>query len=259
MFGPAAPTMTEFYAQVETAVRKTGRSYSDNPRTQAAGLYDRVSLDRAISALERAEKTARSDEAVARRVAEVVRTFRYGCWMIEGFEQSAKMHVTGDLACMEAAQAAGQKALSYCKVSEAVEFVKRWTTGAQLGVLNDGFGKEETKGGRRCWNSDETGLGDNVRGWASFTVMASDRSKPLVVEMDVWGESDLSGIVINTRKNVWTPVRAQQRLSRKSQWDTLQFRIPPESLDHDRVAQHLGLGGADSQIWVAAIRVLKGQ
>jgi len=82
-----------------------------------------------------------------------------------------------------------------------------------------------------------------------------DRSKPMVLEMDVWGESDLSGIVINTRKNVWTPIRPQQRLSRKPQWDTLQFRIPPEALDKERVVQHLGFGGADSQIWVAAIRV----
>lgn len=82
-----------------------------------------------------------------------------------------------------------------------------------------------------------------------------DRSKPVVIEMDVWGESQLTSISINTRKNVWTPIRAQQRLSRKPQWDTLQFRIPPEALDPNRVAQHLGFGGADSQIWVAAIRV----
>ena len=88
---------------------------------------------------------------------------------------------------------------------------------------------------------------------------APDRSKPLVIEMDVWGESQLTSISINTRKNVWTPVRPQQRFSRKPQWDTLQFRIPPEALDKDRVAQHLGFGGADSQIWVAAIRVRKGQ
>jgi len=257
MFGPAAPAITEFYAEVETAVRKTGKPYSDNPRTQAAGLYDRASLDRAMAALERAEKTAHGDEAVAQRVAEVARTFRYGYWMIEGFEQSAKLEATGDPACMEAARAAGQKALTYCEVSKAADFVKRWKTGAQLGVPNNGFGKEETKGDRRCWNSDETGPGDNACGWASFTIMAPDRSKPMVIEMDVWGESQLTSISINTSKNVWTPIRSQQRLSRKPQWDTLQFRIPPEALDHERVAQHLGFGGADSQIWVAAIRVQK--
>jgi hypothetical protein len=124
-----------------------------------------------------------------------------------------------------------------------------------LGVLNSGFGKEETKGGRRCWNSDETGPGDNACGWATFNIMAPDRSKPLVIEMDVWGESQLTSISINTRKNVWTPIRPQQKLSRKPRWDTLQVRIPPETLDRERVAQHLGFGGADSQIWVAAIRV----
>jgi hypothetical protein len=249
MFGPAAPAMTEFYAEVEAAVRKTGKSYSDNPRTQAAGLYDRASLDRAMAALERAEKIGHSD-----KLAEVARTFRYGYWMIEGFEQSAKFESTGDPACMTAAQAAGQKALSYCKVSEAVDYVKRWKTGAALGALNSGFGKEETKGGRRCWNSDETGIGDNACGWATFDIMTPDRAKPLVIEMDVWGESQLASISINTRKDVWTPIRPQQKLSRKPQWDTLVFRIPPEALNHERVSQHLGFGGADSQIWVSAIR-----
>jgi len=255
MFGPAAPAMTEFYNEVESAVRKSGKSYSDNPRTQVVGLYDRASLDRAMAAIEHAEKMARGDEAIAKRVAEVARTFRYGYWMIEGFEQAAKLQSTGDPACMEAAQAAGQKALSYCKVPEAVDYVKRWKSGAHLGVPNSGFGKEETKGGRRCWNSDETGPGDNANGWASFNIMVHDRSKPLIIEMDVWGESQLKSIVINTRQNVWTPIRPERPLSRKPQWDTLTFRIPPEALDKERALQRLGFGGADSQVWVAAIRV----
>lgn len=255
MCGPAAPAMAEFYAHVEAAVRKTGRPYSDNPRTQAAGLYDRGSLDRALAALGRAEETARSDEAVARRVAEVARTFRYGYWMIEAFEQAARFETTADPACFEAARAAGQKALGYCQVSEAVDFVKRWEPPAPLGAFNSGFGKEEIKGGRRCWNSDETGPGDHASGWATFTLLVPDRSKPLVVTMDVWGESQLMSISINTRQGVWTPIRPQQRLSRKPQWDTLQFHIPPEAFDKDRAAQRFGFGGADSQIWVAAIRV----
>lgn len=257
MFGSAAPVMGEFYAQVEAAVRKTGKPYSDDPRTQAAGLYDRTSLNQAMASLERAEQAATGNEAIARRIGEIARTFRYGYWMIEGFEQAAKLQDGGDPACMEAAQAAAQKALTFCKVPEAVEYVKRWKTGAQLGALNSGFGQEEIKGGRRCWNSDETGPGDNACGWATFNVSAPDRSKPLILEMDVWGESQLNGITINTRKDVWTPIRPEQRLSGKPQWDTLRFRIPPEALNTERQGQRLGFGGADSQIWVAAIQVCK--
>lgn len=255
MFGPVAPAMTEFYAEVETAVRKTGKSYSDNPRVQVVGLYDRPSLGRAMAALERAEKTEHGDETIARRVAEVARAFRYGYWMIEGFEQSAKWRNTGDLTSMEAAHVAGQKALSYCKVSEAVDYVRRWKADAHLGVPNSGFGKEETKGGRRCWNSDETGPGDSAAGWASFNIATPDRARPVVIEMDVWGESKLTSIVINTREDVWMPIRPQQPLSRKPQWDTLRFRIPPEALDKEHAVQRLGFGGGDSQVWVAAIRV----
>lgn len=254
MFGVAAPAMREFYAAVETAVRKTGKSYSDDPRTQGAGLYERASLDRAMAAIDRAEIGARGDGAVARRVAEVARTFRYGYWMIECLEQHAKMMETGDPARMEDAREAGRKALGYCEVREAADFLKSWKTGARLGVMNNGFGKEELKGDRRCWNSDETGPGDNACGWATFTIPVSNRSQALVVEMDVWGESRLTGISVNTRKGVWTPLRPRQPLSRKPQWDTLQFRVPSEALDRDRVAQQFGFGGADSQIWVAAIR-----
>lgn len=259
MFGSAAPAMTEFYSAVEAAVRKTGRSYSDDPRTQVAGLYERASLNGAMAAIQRAEDAAAGDEATARRVAEVARTFRYGYWMIEGFEQAARLEVTGDQACLESAYTAGQKALSYYNVSEAEDYVKHWKVGAQrLGVMNSGFGKEETKGDRRCWNSDETGPGDNACGWAAFNIRRTASDKPLIVEMDVWGESQLNSISIQTQEKVWTPVRPQQRLSRKPQWDRLQFVIRPDIQDPGRTAQHLGFGGGDSQIWVAAIRVQEG-
>lgn len=254
MFGAAAPAMTEFYDAIETAVRRTGRAYSDNPRTQAAGLFEKASLDRALAALERARQLAGGDATAAQHVAGVAQTFRYGYWMIEGFEQEARFAATGDPACREAAQAAGQKALTFCNVREAADYVKSWKTGAQLGVANSSFGEAEMKGGRRCWNSDETGPGDKANGWATFHVMAADRTKPLLLEMDVWGESQLQTISINTRQKVWIPVRPEQPLSRKPQWDTLRFRIPPESLDHSRALQHIGFGGGDSQIWVAAIR-----
>jgi len=270
MFGPAATAMAEFYGQVEAAVRATGQPYSDNPPGQVPGLYDAQCLNRAAAALAQAENAAAAEPAIARRVAEVTYTFRYGLAAIECLEHYAKAAQTGDAAQMKAALLAGQKALQSDKnrsgaggeksalareSSQLLErFVKSLTMNTDLGVLSSGFGAEETKGGRHCWNSDETGPGDNACGWATFTVPLAQRTRPLVVEMDVWGESDLRTIVINTRPGVWTPLRPEQPLSKKPQWDTLRFRIPPEAFDPERAAQHFGFGGADSQVWVAAIR-----
>lgn len=190
---------------------------------QAAGLYDHAYLDKAPAALKEAEKAAKGDQAALRRVAEVTSVFQYGYWMIEAFDQYARVEAKADAAALETARVAGQKALSLCKVKEASELVQQWGAGtlAQLGAPNSGFGKAEIKGGRRCWNSDETGLGDNAAGWAAFKVMAADVHQPLVVEMDVWGESSLTSLSIETQPNKWTSIRPLQPLSRKPQWDTL--------------------------------------
>lgn len=254
MFGPAAADMAAHYQAVADSVRATGKSYSDNPPNQVPGLFQRADLDRALAALERAEKLD-APQAVRDRIAKVATTFRYGHWMIEALEQEERLKETGDPAAMLAAQTATQKALGFCKVAEAVKHGAQWRFFTDLGVPAQGFGKLETKAGRRCWNSDETGPGDNSQGWASFSITVTDPAKPAVVEMDVWGESQLNGLVINTQGGVWNSLKPERRLSKKPQWDTLVFRIPPKLMNPDRRGQRLGFGGADSQVWVAEIRV----
>jgi len=108
--------------------------------------------------------------------------------------------------------------------------------------------------GRKCWNSDETGPGDGANGWATFIVRTSDPSRPLVVVVDVWGTSSLRSIVVNTAPGVWTPVVPEGRLSKKEQWDTLVYQVPPSALAPERPAQKIGFGGSDSQVWIAEIR-----
>jgi len=81
-----------------------------------------------------------------------------------------------------------------------------------------------------------------------------DVTQPVAVEMDVWGESKLSGIVINSKQGVWNRVRPEKRLSGKPQWETVVFHIPADLLNADRVGQTIGFGGADSQVWIAQIR-----
>jgi len=247
MFGPAAPAMHEYYASVERAVTTTGRSYSDSPRTQVAGLYDRSCLEQARAAVEQAERIAASDAAVARRVAAVARTFRYGFSMIDWLEELARLEATGDWSRLAAVQAAGRKAMTYGLPPEGVV--------PALGVFNAGFGREEIKGGRACWNADETGPGDKAGGYAQFFIPAANLREPLLVEIDVWGESDLTAIHIETAVGRWTRIAPEQPLSRLPQWDTLRFRIPPELLAADQTSQHIGFGGGDSQVWIAAIRV----
>ena len=254
MFGPAAADMEAFYAAVEASVRKTGQSYSDNPPRQVPGLYDPAELNRAMAALERAEKKAAGDPPCAARLEKVARTFRYGRTMVAAIERHTLAEANANPADQEAALELGRKALAYGAPAESKKLLDSWSKWARIGVSNQGFGKEETKGGRTCWNSDETGPGDNASGWASFSTPAADTRKPLVVEMDVWGESQLNTLSINAADGVWKSVRPEKRLSKKPQWDTLVFRIPSDLLYEGRTVQRLGFGGADSQIWVARIR-----
>ena len=140
-------------------------------------------------------------------------------------------------------------------VASVVPFLCHYAPADYSRPVAESFGKAETRGGRRCWNSDETGPGDNAGGWASFIASPQKTSSPLIVEMDVWGESQLERIVINSGKGVWSPIKPEKLLSRKPQWDTLVFHVPLAVMDSERKVQQLGFGGGDSQAWVAAIRL----
>ena len=96
-----------------------------------------------------------------------------------------------------------------------------------------------------------------------LVVYLSLTSDPVSLEMEGWGRSDLRSIVVNTggkgrsyaQGGVWTPVRSEKPLSGKERWETLVFRIPPDALAKGRSVQTIGMGGGDSQIWIAAVRV----
>jgi hypothetical protein len=253
MFGPAAEDMAEFYEAVDASVRQTGQPYSDNPLRDVPGLYDRMLLDEAMAAIQRAEQIP-ADEQVQQRIAEVAKTFRYGYQMVLALEEHHRFLETGDPEALKNAIASRDKAFKFRRVADAARRTESWKLNAELGVPGTGFGDAEEKGGRRCWNSDETGVGDGASGWATFIVRAADLQKPVVVEMDVWGESAFRSIVINSKKDVWNRVQPERGLSGKPEWETLTFRIPADLLDPERVGQTIGFGGADSQIWIANIR-----
>jgi len=262
MFGPAAEPMREFYAAVERAVRNTGQSYSDNPPRHVPGLYDFSEMDLALSKLNEA-KVAATDEAVAARVKRVADVFRYGYHMTRCIETAARFKERPTKALMREAMGHGEKALAIMRHPEAAGFVSSLRMNDEMGVLSTGFGDTVELGGRRCWNTDETGLGDGRSGWAAFTLEVADTTKPLTVEMDVWGKSQFRSLLINTGGlgrsfndgGIWTPVKPRPPLSGKEQWDNLVFVIPPELIAQGKPIQRFGLGAGDSQIWVAAIRV----
>jgi len=262
MFGAAAKPMSEFYGAVEQAVRDTGQSYSDNPPRDVPGLYDFAQMDRALAKLDEA-KAAATDEAVAARVKRVADVFRYGDHMARCIDAAARFKETPTKALMREAMDHGEKALAIMRHPKAAKFVSALQMNDQMGVLSRGFGDTIELGGRRCWNTDETGRGDGKNGWASFTIEVADTTKPLRMEMDVWGKSELQSLLINTgglgrsfsEGGVWESVKPQAPLSGKEQWDTLVFVIPPKLIAQGKPIQRFGLGGSDSQIWISGIRV----
>jgi len=262
MFGPAAEHMTAFYAAVEASVKGSGQSFSDNPPRHVPGLYSQECLDRAQKHMAAALKAATGNEVVLARLKRVEETFRYGRHMIAALEAAHDFKKAPSAALMAAVQehtAEAWKIYPYRYSKRYFEGIKMYSL---FGVICAGFGQREEKGGRPCWNSDETGLGDNRAGWATFYPEVKDTKRPLRLEMDVWGTSNLQRIVINTggeRKSyanggIWKPVEPRESLSGKEQWDTLVFEISSELLAPDKAVQAIGFGGADSQVWVAQIR-----
>lgn len=264
MFGPAADAMAAFYDTVEQAVKQTGQSYSDSPPGQVPGLYDAASLDLAQTKLAAALQLAEGE--VRDRILQIVEVYAYGYHMVRCLEAGEGFKLEPTPARMKLAQREGAEALSHCRVREAKEYVATLVMQDMLGAICRGFGQTEQKGGRDCWNSDETGLGDGRSGWATIALELPAPTRAVRLELEVWGQSELESIVINTSGDgkgysdggIWTPVPADEPLSGKAQWDTLVFRIPPEAMAPGKSVQTVGFGGGDSQIWVASARVQPG-
>ncbi len=262
MFGPAADEMAGYYAAVADSIKESGQSFSDHPISQVPGLFSFADLDRAMAHLDRAAKLADA-EPYRERVAKVAAVFQYGYHMIRCLEARAKLEQTYTREALKETVDHGRKALSFIRVREAAEFVDGMKLSDELGVVASGLSKPLELGGRQCWNTDETGVGDGVAGWATLIAPSPATDKPLRIEMDVWGKSELASIVVNTdgenksyaQGGIWTPVRPQQPLSGKEQWDTLVFHAPPEALAPGKPFQRIGMGGGDSQIWISAVRV----
>jgi len=103
-----------------------------------------------------------------------------------------------------------------------------------MGVVASGWSDSEEKGGVECWNTDETGLGDNRSGWATFILKPPTPGQGALVRMKVWGESELSTVTVNTGgqgksyadNGIWTPITPRTPLVKKATWQWLEFEVP---------------------------------
>ena len=262
MFGAAAGPVSEFYRLVEGSIRESGQSFSDNPPRDVPGLYDFADLERALTKLDEAAAAADTAE-IKGRVARVADTFRYGYHMARCIGAAARFRQEPTRAVMREVIEQGEAALAISRHRDAARFLDSVRMTDELGVIARGFGAAMELGGRRCWNSDETGPGDGKSGWASFVIETPDTTKPVRIEMDTWGTSALGSVVVNTGAEgkgyasggIWTPVRPEKRLSGEQRWETLVFVIPPEAMAPGKKVQTIGFGGADSQNWIANIHV----
>jgi len=263
VYGPAGPAMKQFDAAVEAAVKATGQSYSDNPPRHVPGLFAADQMDSADRHLAEATAAVAGQEPYAARVADVAKLFRYGREVIACLEDAAKFRENPDPALLASAREHGERSQQYGRHSEVKQFVESLQMQSQLGVIASGLGEAETKGGRTCWNTDETGKGDGASGWMQFVIQVPDPARPVILEMDVWGASDQASIAINTggrglstkSGGVWTTIQPEPALNGQEAWQTLTYTIPVDALAPGRTGQRLGMGGGDSQIWLAAIRV----
>jgi len=268
VYGKAAKHMMAFYDALEGVVTRSKGHYRGDPYKQVGNVYTAASLDPVRKHLD-AALAAADDETVRKRIQKVADTFDYGVLGVKAICYRAEWDETGRKEYLDRAGECAEKLLGLkigwggTSMYRFKEYLESIEEEARTGIACSGWGKVETKGGRECRNSDETGVGDNAAGWASFTTVIADRKTPLVVTMDIWGESDFGNLLICTKGKgagtaaggVWKPLEREGALTGKPEWCTIKFHVPPEMLDPETKKQHFGFGGADSQVWVASIKI----
>ena len=268
MYGAAAEEMMKWYDAVEEAIRDSGGHYGGGPMGEVMNVCTPGCFAGAKLHLDRALKTA--DSGLARqRVEKVGAQFAYGADGVDVICHNSRWADAGDPVALKQAQTAAKRMLAAKRrwggisMGRFKEYLDSVVAFDASGVMWSGWGKIETKGGRECRNSDETGIGDNAAGWAAFNKVIFDPTKPHRVTMVVWGESNFGNLVICTKGKgkgsgqggVWRALPREGAVSKKPEWCTIRFTVPTEMFDRETKLQRFGFGGRDSQVWAADIRV----
>jgi hypothetical protein len=268
-FGPAAPDMRRYDEAVWKVAHDSGAHYSDDPLSEALKVFDVDKLSVASDDLTNALQKDLDDQQ-RQRVEKIKASFDYGVEFLKMLKDIDEYERTGEPEWLKAASVSAKKYVKRTSGHPAVQRVLEGIIAESEGktpIVWEGFGKPEVKGGRECRNSDETGPGDHAAGWVSFRAIIRDASKPHIVTMEVWGESQPFTLVVcskgrgkgTAQGGVWTPIKPEGKLSGRPEWCALKFRVPPNVLEQGTKRQIFGFGGADSQIWVADIRILPEQ
>ncbi len=264
-FGPAGPAMRRFDVAVWKTARASGAHYSDNPLTQALPLFDPDKLAPAAAHLD-AALAANPDDAQKQRVEKIKAAFEFGIEFLRMLRDIEEYEKTGDPDRLKAAAPLAEKHVKRCAGHPGVQRILEGVITEGKGAMSvswEGFAKPETKGGRECRNSDETGPGDGAAGWATFRVLIRNPAKTYLVTMVVWGESSPFSLVICSKGRgkgasdggVWRPLKPEGAVSGRPEWCTLKFRVTPDLFDPETKRQILGFGGGDSQVWVADFQI----
>ena len=261
-YGPAGPGMRRFVESLQQAVAESGEHFAAGPDVAGPKVFSAEALTAAREHLTAALEAADKDQ-VRERVEKRLASFEAGTTRMAFAREYARYNETGEKEALEKAVAAGQE---LAKRGDAR--LRRKIRGLELelrtGMAWVGVGEPEEKGGRTCYNSDETGLGDGKAGWMTLEARLEDRSRPYVLELVVWGESaGFTPVICSegrgagyTAGGIWTPLELiEGEISGQAQWDTLKWRVSPEQFDLEDTKARMGFGGGDSQIWVADARL----
>ena len=153
--------------------------YNASPTTEGPRVFSQQAISDARSLLAAGAGLAAA-EKTKERVATVTRAFERGAVVLDYAHAYKRYTQTGDKSAMAEALAAAE-VLAKSEGRRGKQF-KATVQGLRMelepGFLWSAFGEEEQLGGRTARNSDETGLGDNAAGWATFEMTVPDRATP---------------------------------------------------------------------------------
>jgi hypothetical protein len=263
-YGPAAGEMGRFVEALEIAMLDPVAHFTTRPYDAGPEVFTREEIAAAREHAERALTMVATEGQRARVQERITSLDRAEVKLTYGWAKQQYLETGDETALREAREAAEKLAALDSRSAERMQrelFGLEWLQ--KRGLILTGISEPLELGGRRAWNTDETGLGDGKAGWMAIEVPRADHTRPHLLTVEAWGKSAGFGPVICTEGGgvgtasggIWTEMeKVEGEISGEEQWDTLVFRAEPEQFDPEIEGAELGFGGSDSQIWISDVR-----
>lgn len=265
-YGAAASHMAAFYDALEAASLEPRVHYAANPFEEGPRVFSREEMaavrPHLLAALQAAEDDAARERIQARldQFDAGVLRLTYG-WAMTEYARTGDHTVLREAveAARVLAEQGGRSGRRFRNELTRLEML------AEHGLAFGGVSPPLELGGRQAWASDETGPGDGAAGWMTIEVPGASHDRSYVLELTVWGKSSSFQPVIcssgggkgTADGGVWTPLPLLEgELSGEEQWDVLRYQVTPEMFDPEIHGARMGLGGGDSNIWIAEARFI---